>query len=251
MNLSARLLLLFVALLSLGGCSSSGDNEKVPDEPAIVLYQKAQDALNSGNFQNAITTLEALDSRYPFGPQALQVQLDLIYAYYKEGDTAKALANIDRFLRLNPTHPDVDYVYYMRGLTNMAADYNFFQSLVGIERFDRDPTYARQAFRDFATLLRRYPDSVYAADAQARMRYLKQQLARYEVAVAQYYVKRQAFVAAANRGKYVLENFADTPAAEQALEVMVTAYGQLGLEELKQNAEQVLANNFPDNPMVR
>lgn len=233
---------LSLALFAVAGCSSKS-TRLIPDKPAIELYSTAQQALQAGNYVSAAETLEALDTRYPFGPHTVQVQLDLIYAYYKNNDTAQALANIDRFLRLNPTHKDIDYVYYMRGLTNMAADYNVFHSAFDIDRSDRDPSYADAAFGDFTSLIKRFPESQYVADAQQRAIAIKSRLANYELAAAQYYMKRQAYIAAAQRGQYIVEHFSDTEARIGALEVMVSAYEILGQEELKANAQAVLALN--------
>ena len=242
---SVMLTLTLALALVATGCSSS-KKDLVPDEPPEVLYQDAQERLQSGNFFRAAELLEAMDSRYPFGPYSNQVQLDLIYAYYKQDDTARALANIDRFIRLNPNHPSVDYAYYMRGLTNMSADYNFIQKLFNIDRADRDPAYARQAFADFRQLLRQYPDSVYAADAQARLIGLKNRLAKYDLTVAQYYIKRGAWLAAANRAKYVVQTYPDTEMMKPALEIMAEAYTKLGLSEMANNAKSVLRANFPN-----
>lgn len=247
---SHLLLPLTLILALLAGCSST-DKEKVPDEPPEKLFQQAQEKLDASNYAKAVELLEALDSRYPFGPYSAQVQMDLIYAYYKDGDTAHAIANIDRFLRLNPTHKDVDYVYYMRGLTNMQADYNFFHHTLGIDRSDRDPSYARQAFRDFKSILTRYPNSQYAADAYARMISLKDRLAKYDLAVADYYWRRGAWIAAANRGKGIVENYTDTTAVEPALEIMVKSYDKLALTDLASHARQVLAANYPDNDLLK
>ncbi|QCG49416.1 outer membrane protein assembly factor BamD [Aeromonas schubertii] len=250
MGKKSRLLLsLALATVMATGCSST--KPKVPDEPPEVLYQKARLKLDAGNYTNAVELLEALDSRYPFGAYSTQVQLDLIYAYYKQDDNAQAIANIDRFIRLNPAHKNIDYVYYMRGLTNMAADYNFFQDLMGIERDDKDPAYARQAFRDFKLLIQNYPDSQYAADARARMIGLKNRLAKYDLSVAEYYVRRGALVAAANRAKQLVEEFPDTPQTEQALEIMVKSYDHLKLPEMARHAREVLAKNYPDNRLGR
>ncbi|MGL4207325.1 MAG: outer membrane protein assembly factor BamD [Aeromonadaceae bacterium] len=246
---SHLLLPLTLVLALVAGCSST-DKEKVPDEPPEKLFQQAQEKLDSGNYNKAVELLEALDSRYPFGPYSAQVQLDLIYAYYKDGDTAHAIANIDRFLRLNPTHKDVDYVYYMRGLTNMQADYNFFHHTFGMDRSDRDPSYARQAFRDFKVVLTNYPQSQYAADARARMVSLKDRLAKYDLSVAEYYWKRGAWIAAANRSKGIIENFNDTPSTEAALEIMVKSYDKLEMNDLASNARKVLAANYPDNELL-
>lgn len=247
---SHLLLPLTLILALVAGCSST-DNEKVPDEPPEKLFQQAQEQLNNGDYKKAIELLEALDSRYPFGAYSAQVQLDLIYAYYKDGDTAHGIANIDRFLRLNPTHKDVDYVYYMRGLANMQADYNFFHHTFGIDRADRDPNYARQAFRDFKTVLTRFPESKYAADARARMISLKDRLAKYDLAVADYYWRRGAWIAAANRGKDIVENYTDTDAVEPALEIMVKSYEKLSLTDMASHARQALAANFPDNDLLK
>jgi len=224
------------------GCSSK-TALAVPDKPAIELYSMAQQSLQAGNFMSAVETLEALDTRYPFGPHTVQVQLDLIYAYYKNSDTAQALANIDRFIRLNPTHKDIDYVYYMRGLTNMGADYNLFHDLFNIDRSDRDPSYAKAAFNDFTRLIQRYPNSEYVADAQKRAIAVKSRLARYELSAAEYYMKRKAYIAAIQRAQYVLDNFADTESRTGALKVMVKAYGILEQPQLKANAEKILAAN--------
>lgn len=237
------------AALMLGACSSSPKDEDLAlvNQGPDVLYQKAKENLTNGNFSGAAKTLSALDSRFPFGPYSHQVQLDLIYAYYKTGDQEQALATIDRFIRLNPNHSDVDYVYYMRGLVNMDAESNLFQDMLGIDRADRDPTKAREAFSDFRQLIEKFPDSKYAADAQKRMVYIKNRLAKYELAIARYYMKRQAYVAAANRGKYVLEHFQDTPYLQEALELMVECYDQLALPELKEHTLRTLKLNFPNS----
>ncbi|WP_413692311.1 outer membrane protein assembly factor BamD [Psychromonas sp. KJ10-2] len=217
----------------------------------MALYQDATAALESANFEKAAEILEALDSRYPFGPHSEQVQLDLIYTYYKQGDMALALANIDKFIRLNPTHKDLDYVYYMRGLTNLTVDEQFFQNLFGVDRFNRDQSYSQRAFKDFNRILTNYPDSEYAKDARQRMVYLKDRVARYEVAVAEWYIKREAYIAAINRSKIVLNNYPDTHAVKDALEIMIEAYEELGLEEPKKNALAILALNYPDDKIVK
>ncbi|WP_427978015.1 outer membrane protein assembly factor BamD [Agarivorans sp.] len=230
--------------LMLGACSSNTkDKPAIPDKPASELYAEAQTAINNGAYGEAADNLEALDTRYPFGPYSSQVQLDLIYVYYKRSDTAMALASADRFIRNNPTHSELDYVYYMRGLTNMAADYNMFQSLVGVDRYDRDPSFSTQAFNDFRTLINRYPHSEYAADAQKRMMYLKDNLARHELAVARYYIKREAYIGAVNRARYIIENFSDTPSARDALEVMEQGYSALGLEDRAEQAAAIRRYN--------
>lgn len=247
--MKVRLILASMALLFLSACSGTPDETANGSNltDAEKGYQQARNQIAAGNFGAAAQQLTALSTRYPFGPLALQMQIDLIYVHYKVGDIDKALAAIDRFRRLNPNHPDLDYVTYMRGLVNQRADYNALQELVGIDRADRDPSKAKEAFNDFAELLRRYPDSEYAADARQRMIGIKSRLARHELAVANYYVKREAWLAAANRGKYVLEYFGDTPEAEQALMIMADSYGRLELNELRDDAIATLRKNFPNS----
>ncbi|MCV2883197.1 outer membrane protein assembly factor BamD [Aestuariibacter sp. AA17] len=250
MNIKALLKTLAVAatLATMSGCSSSPDDEVVvANDTAEQLYERARTNLDNGNFSGAATVLSALDSRFPFGPLSHQVQLDLIYAYYKTGKTDEALATIDRFVRLNPNHSDVDYALYMRGLANMDADKNLFQELVGIDRSDRDPSRSREAFNDFKSLIQKYPDSKYANDALKRMAFIKNRLAKYEIMIARFYMKREAYVAAANRGKFVLENYPDSIHVQEALEIMIESYDQLDLVELKQNALKTLRLNYPDS----
>ncbi|AIF99427.1 MAG TPA: outer membrane protein assembly factor BamD [Alteromonas australica] len=241
------------AMVSVAGCSSSADNEEkavLANMGAQQLYERAKQSMEVGNFSAAAQTLSALDSRYPFGPLSHQVQLDLIYSYYKSGKNEETIATIDRFIRLNPNHSDVDYAYYMRGLTNMEADSNLFQELMNIDRTDRDPSMSREAFEDFRRLIQQYPESKYAVDARKRMLHIKDRLARYEIAIARFYMRRQAYVAAANRGRYVLEHFPDTTQVQQALEIMVSSYEQLGLDELRENALKTLRLNYPDSEYI-
>ncbi|MGB5443946.1 MAG: outer membrane protein assembly factor BamD [Psychromonas sp.] len=238
---------LVIVLLNTACSSKKADKPKVDDKPPVVLYEEAKSALESANFEKASDILEALDTRYPFGAHSDQVQLDLIYTYYKRNETALALASIDRFLRLNPTHQDLDYVYYMRGLTYMDADQQFFQDLFKIDHFNKDPSNAMQAFKDLSQVIKYYPNSQYAVDAQQRIIFIKDTLARYEIAIAQWYIKRDAYIAAINRCKIVLNNYPDSAVIEQALEIMIEGYEVLDIEEPKQNALAVLKLNFPQN----
>jgi len=241
----------FIAIFIAGCSSKKSSKPKVADKPPVELYQDAALALESANFEKASEVLEALDSRYPFGPHSDQVQLELIYAYYKRGEMALALANIDKFIRLNPTHKDLDYVYYMRGLTNLTVDDQFFQNLFGIDRFNRDQSYSQRAFKDFNQVLKYYPNSEFAKDARQRMIYIKDRVARYEISIAEWYIKREAYIAAINRSKIVLNNYPDTNSVSAALEIMIQAYDELGLEQPKQNALAVLKLNFPDNRVAK
>jgi len=243
-----KFILIILMSITLSACAGKPKPEQVnPSQTAQGQYQQAKDVLDAGLYNRAIELLKAVESRFPFGPLARQVQLDLIYAYHQAGDLPQALASIDRFIRLNPNQPDLDYVYYMRGLTNLKADENAFQEFFGIDRADRDLSSTRQAFEDFKILLNSYPQSKYAADAKQRMVMIKDQLARHELLVADYYLRRGAFLAAANRGKYVVEFYRDSPLVEQALVIMVESYEKLGLDKLKTDTEQVLRLNFPQN----
>ncbi|MEI7222210.1 outer membrane protein assembly factor BamD [Pectobacterium carotovorum] len=228
--------------LALAGCSSNS-KDAVPDSPPSEIYANAQQKLQDGNFKAAITQLEALDNRYPFGPYSQQVQLDLIYAYYKSAELPLAQASIDRFLRLNPTHPNVDYVLYMRGLTDMALDDSALQGFFGVDRSDRDPQYARTAFRDFSKLIQGYPNSQYATDANKRLVYLKERLAKYELSVAQYYTKRGAYVAVVNRVEQMLRDYPDTQATKTALPLMENAYRELQLAAQADKVAKAIAAN--------
>lgn len=240
------------AILLLVGCSTSPEDEvaALANQGIESIYADAKTSMKVGNFNAAAQKLSAIDSRFPFGPLSHQVQLDLIYSYYKVGQSEQALATIDRFIRLNPNHSDVDYAQYMRGLTNMDSDKNLFQDLARIDRSDRDPSRSREAFEDFRRLIQKYPDSKYAADAKKRMVYIKNRLAKYEIAIARFYMRREAFVAAANRGRYVVEYFSDSSELQEALEIMVECYEQLGLVDLKDNAMKTLKLNFPESNWV-
>ncbi|AUG99836.1 outer membrane protein assembly factor BamD [Pectobacteriaceae bacterium CE70] len=228
--------------LALVGCSSNS-KDAVPDRPPSEIYATAQEKLQDGNFKAAITQLEALDNRYPFGPYSQQVQLDLIYAYYKSAELPLAQASIDRFIRLNPTHPNIDYVLYMRGLTNMALDDSALQGFFGVDRSDRDPQYARAAFQAFRQLVQGYPRSLYATDASKRLEFLKERLAKYQLSVAQYYTKRGAYVAVVNRVEQMMKDYPDTQATRKALPLMENAYRELQLTAEADKVAKIIAVN--------
>ncbi len=227
--------------LVLAGCSSNP--EVSPDSSPAEIYATGQQKLQDGNFKAAIKQFEALDNRYPFGPYAQQVQLDLIYAYYKSAELPMAIAAIDRFMRLNPTHPNIDYVLYMRGLTAMALDDSLLQGLFGIDRSDRDPQHARVAFKDLSQLVRYYPNSMYANDASKRLVYLKERLAKFDLSVVEYYNKRGAYVAVVNRTEQMLKDYPDTEATRNALPYMEIAYKQMGLNQEANKAESIIVAN--------
>lgn len=239
--------------LSLVGCSSSDDLniENVPDKSAQNLFSDARKALDDGLFQKAIQLLSAIDARFPFGPISHQVQIDLIYAYYKTGNAEQGIALADRFLKLNPAHPNVDYVHYIKALINLSTEENLFQDMMGIDRSDRDPTASREAFAGFKKVITDFPESKYAADSRKRMIDIKSRLAKYELSIARFYLKRDAWASAANRGRYIIEYYAPSEHVEEALEIMIECYDKLELEDLKNNAKQVLAANYPNNSLLK
>lgn len=235
---------LFCILLS--GCSLFGsDDEQVYYVPEPELYDKGIKAVQSERFADAIDSFEKLETYYPFGRHSEQAQLELIYSYYRSGSSSPGLAAADRFLRLYPDHENIDYVYYLRGLINFEADKGIFDRFAPTDSSKRDPGAARDSFADFSTLLGQFPNSEYSPDARKRMLFLKNQLAQYEIHVANYYIQRGAWIAAANRGRYVVENYQQTPSVPAALWIMVQAYNELGLTDAAGNAQEVLNANFP------
>lgn len=239
---------LLATALTLGGC---GLLPEVKDETAgwsaQKLYAEAKDNLNEGNYERAVKLFETLESRYPFGRYAQQAQLEVAYAYYKDNEPISAIAACDRFIKLHPNHPNVDYAYYLKGLANFNDDLGLLGNLVDQDLSERDPRAARDAFLAFKELVTRFPQSIYAADSSARMKYLVNALANNEVHVAKYYLKREAYVAAANRAKEVLETYPEAPALEEALAIMALSYDKLKLPQLRDDARRVLVLNFPNS----
>lgn len=231
--------------LLLSACSS---NETQDFTSESDLYSSAQERLERSRWESAIRSLQLLEEHFPFGKYAEQAQLELIYAYYRSGEPDLATAAADRFIRLHPQHRNVDYAYYMKGLSAYSKDKSFLALLVPIDQTQRDPGAARESLDYFTQLLTRYPDSPYAADAKKRMLYLRNRLARYEIHVANYYFKRGAYLASVTRGKYVLKNYQETPAVPDALAVMVQGYHLLGMDELTDRTLAVLRLNYPDHP---
>lgn len=240
---------LLVGLLALlSACASN----QVLDESLSEseLYLLAQQDLDANSYNAAVEKLRALESRYPFGRFAQQAQLELIYAYYQNMEPEAAKASADRFIRLHPQHPNVDYAYYMRGMTSFTRDRGIFERFLPLDMTRRDPGAARDSFNEFAQLVSRYPESRYTPDARLRMVYLRNLLAAYDVNVGHYYLKRQANVAAANRGRYVVENFQQTPAVADGLALMVEAYQRLAMPELAETSLKVLRTNYPEHPSL-
>ena len=218
---------------------------------AQKLYAEAKDQLDNRNYEQAIKYYEKLESRYPYGRFAQQAQLEIAYAYYKDNEPAQAITAAGRFIKLHPNHPSVDYAYYLKGLANFIEDPGWAGYISGQDMTERDPKAAHEAFEAFKDLVTRFPESRYAPDAVARMHYLVNTLASHEIHVARYYMKRGAYVAAANRVQYALKTYPRAPANEEGLVIMVAAYDALGLNQLRDDAERVLKKNFPNSRYLK
>jgi outer membrane protein assembly factor BamD len=241
---------LSIALLLVAGC---GGNEEEFDLTRNIreAYVEAQEAMEAGNWRKAIGIFEALQARFPFSQFATQVQLELTYAYYKDGRTEQAIDAADTFMRENPTHDRVDYALYIKGLAYFEQGQTFLERLFRKSVDRRPPRDGELAFDTFARLVERYPASTYAGDAQQRMVYLKNRLASYENAVARFYLKQEAYVAALNRAKTAIEVYHGADSAAESLEIMIDAYEGLGMTELANDARRVLQKNFGTDPVAR
>lgn len=239
---SRNLAVLCLALAMISGCSSFR-NTKITT--ADQLYDRAKQDLDNRDFAFAIKNLELLEARFPFSNATRQAQLDMLYAYYENGDRENVIDQADQFIRENPTHPRVDYAYYMKGLANFDQDRNFIERWFRVDLSKRPPENSRTAFQAFQLLIQRFPDSQYAADARHRMIFLRNRLANYEVYVARYYFNRGAYIAALNRCKYAIENYDGAPVIKEALEISRDSYKLLNMQDLADKTSSVLALNFP------
>lgn len=244
-------IVLFLAVAALSACASVLDPTK--DWTAEQFYQEAKSKMEGGAWGDAIKNFEQLEARYPYGRYTEQAQLEVAYAQYKDNEPALALAAADRFIRLHPTHPNVDYAYYLKGIINFHNEKSLFHTLFGLneEMWDRDAKGARESYNAFRELTERFPNSRYTKDAAERMKYLIDAQARYEVHVAQYYLDRGAYVAAANRCKFALENYPRTLAVEAALGIQAKAYKLMGLTKLSDDTARVLRTNFPNSRYLK
>ena len=230
--------------VALAGCGIFGKEiDRTEDWSAAKLYEEASSELDSSNYAKAIEYYEKLEARYPFGRYAMQSQLDVAYAHYRADEPEAAIAAADRFIKLYPQNPYVDSAYYLKGLVNYNRSVGFLDRYIPTDPSQRDPGSALDAFVDFSVLVDRFPESRYAEDARQRMLYLRNNLAKHEVNVARYYMRRGAYLAAANRASYVIERFQRTSAVESALEVLIDAYTALGKSGLAADAQRVLDVN--------
>ena len=242
---SLAALLLALALVGCGWFNKQGEIDVTADWSAQRLYNEAKDEMSGGNWNKAVQLFEKLEARYPFGRYAQQAQLEIAYAYYRDNEPASAGAACDRFIKLHPNHPNVDYAYYLKGVVNFNEDMGILADYAEQDPAERDPKSMREAFDAFKELAVKFPESKYTPDALARMRWLVNALASNELAVARYYMKRGAYVAAANRAQFTMKTYPEAPSNEEALAILAAAYDQMGLSDLRDDTVRVLAKNFP------
>ena len=248
MQKKLSVLVLTSVLLSLSACGllpeRSDENKNVS---ASKLYADAQEEMDGGHYEAAIKLFERLESNYPFGTYAAQAQMEIAYAHYKAQDQAEALAAVERFIKLHPNHPQVDYMYYLRGLINFNDQIGFLSFIYAQDPTERDPKATREAFAAFKELVDKFPNSKYAPDSVARMNYLINAMAQYEVHVANYYYRRGAYLAALNRAQGAVTQFSEAPAREEALFIMIRAYDKLGMFELRDDTQRIFTMNYPNS----
>lgn len=242
---------LAVALLAalLGSVSGCANNDEIQTEiqDLTEAYELAKRSIERGNYQRGIQIFEAIQARYPFSDLSRQIQLELMYAYYKSGQPERAVEAAETFVRENPIHPRVDYALYIQGLAYFEDDPGFLERWFGRDLTKRPPEGVSQSYATLRRLVERYPASPYAADAEQRMIYLKNRLARYENHVADYWLRRGAYVAAINRAKTALEEYHGADSNAESLKIMIAAYEALGMNDLAADARKVLTLNFPDS----
>jgi outer membrane protein assembly factor BamD len=238
---------LLLAALALGLVSCGGRDSVIQDAGPEAIYERGSELLEASNYPAAIQYFRLLEARYPFSNVTRQAQLDLIYLYYRSRQPEAAIDAAQEFERENPTHPRVDYTLYMRGLVYFDEAPNVLERLFRVDMTTRPPKDTLRSFQMFQELLRRFPDSPYAEDAQKRMVFLRNRLAEYENHVARYYVRRGAYVAAVNRAEYAIEHYPGAPQLEESLRIMIEAYELLGMNDLAADAERVLQRSFGED----
>lgn len=245
--------LLILSLCALTGCEtlkslsdSSTSEEDYTGWSAEKFRTHAKEAIDASHYDKAIKLYEALEARYPFDNAAPQTQLDSAYAYYKNNDAEAALAAADRFIKTYPREVHVDYAYYLKGLVNYNRGISFIDRFLPTDTSQRDQAYASDALENFAELMRRFPHSQYLVDAQQRTVSIKNNLAMHEINIARYYMKRGAYIAAANRANTVIDKYDRTIAVPQALEILQEAYTQLNMSQLAKDAKRVYDQNYPN-----
>ena len=236
--------LLLLVCVTFAGCQSRGKLRDANRLSAQGLYQAARKSLDNSDYEYAVKQYEALTSRYPFSDQARQARLDLIYVYYRKGENESATDAAEQFLRENPTHPRIDYAWYMKGLIEYEHTPWAIERWFGVDMARRPPASLNASITAFSTVVKQFPKSDYAYDAQRRLAYVRNRLAEYEINVARYYLRRGAYAAAAQRAQRTIEQYDGAPAVQEALEIMIDCYRHLGLQELQSNVERVYKTNY-------
>lgn len=238
-------------LLGLSACSLLPEKaDETKNWPVTKLYAEARSEMDAGQYESAIKMFERLETNYPFGNYAVQAQMEIAYAHYKTQDQAQALAAVERFIKLHPNHPQVDYMYYLRGLVNFNDQMGFMSVIYTQDPTERDPKATRESFQAFKELVDKYPNSVYAEDSIARMKYLVNAMASYEVHVAKYYHRRGAYLASLNRAMGAVADYQDAPAREEALFLMIRNYDKLGMLDLRDDTQRIFLKNYPNSDFM-
>lgn len=239
------------ALLALSGCGMlPSKTDETQKWSAEKLYAEAREEMSAGQYDAAIKLFQRLESNYPFGTYATQAQMEIAYAYYKSQDQAEALAAVERFIKLHPNHAQVDYMYYLRGLINFNDQIGFLSIVYAQDPSERDPRATREAFAAFKALVDKFPNSKYAPDSIARLNYLINAMAQYEVHVANYYFRRGAYMAALNRAQNAVSDYSESPSREEALFIMMRSYDKLGMFDLRDDTQRVFTLNYPDSRFI-
>ncbi len=239
-----RFLLYIIVTLVLTACGADKEVDITANWNVEQFYNEARRELSSGNYLTAIEYYETLESRFPFGKYATQAQIDVAYAYFKFNEPDSAITAIDRFIKLHPRHDSVDYAYYLKGLVNFERGGTVLDAISDRDMSRFDKNLLLTAYNDFKLLLQRFPGSKYAADSRKRTIYLRNELARADYGAASYYASREAWVAVANRTRFILHNYQGASVVQQALELQLQAYRELGLDELARDTERVLELNY-------
>ena len=239
-----------ILLATLAACATT-TRDPTADWSARRIYDEASRSLSTGDFEQAVEYFEILESRFPFGRDTLQAQLDIAYAHYKRGEYDSAIDSADRFIKLHSRNPHISYAYYLKGLANFSRGTGVFDNYLGRDLSSLDQQALINSFADFDTLIQRFPDSIYAPDARKRMVFLRNEMAEYELTTAQFYYDRGAMLATINRVKYMVEQFDGSMAIPDGLALMARAYRNMDLDKLADDTLRVLAKNAPEHPALR
>jgi outer membrane protein assembly factor BamD len=243
-----KILVILLSIVLTSGCGRFNKEDDYSDANAQELYDAARKSMSGKRYETAVEILRTLEAKYPYGKFAQQAQIDTIYVYYMSDQPGLALAAADRFIKLNPTHDSVDYAYYLKGLVSYEEDKTMLGRMMGQDDLsDRDASSIQRSLSAFEELIRLFPDSQYGPEARKRAKYLRNALAKNEIAVAKYYYSREAFVAVVNRAKGVIESYSSTPSIEQALALMMFSYTQMGFNDLSDDTRRILQLNFPNS----